>query len=407
MKGDDLRQKLRSIRVPEEEEARRRSWEVVREAAAKIESGGSGGRWPPRRGLAILAAVAAAAGLALSPAGAKVIKIIDPDGEGRPADTLDRIPGGGRLLVTTREGPWIVQPDGAKRRLGDYAQATFSPQGLFVAVTNQRQLLAVDPAGEPRWAIAARGKVRDPRWSPSGFRVAYRADRELRVVAGDGTGDRSVAKPVGGPAAWRPIDDRPTQPPREVLAYSSNRGRLIAVDVDTGKRLWVNSDEGNPRQVDWLSTQSLAVSRGGDIEILDGSGDRIAALTGSPESFVSGLDASPDGRRIAFIRGEGRRSELWLGRVSKDGRTRQRRVLSAPGFNQFTSVTFSPDGRRLLLAWEGLDQWLFIRPDLEQKQLGNLLSFGDLAEQFAPGAGPGEPAFPRVEDWVDELGNDE
>ena len=53
-------------------------------------------------------------------------------------------------------------------------------------------------AGSPR-SIAAgtcagrwsrRGRSRTALWSPSGFRVAYRSGQDLRVVAGDGTGDR-------------------------------------------------------------------------------------------------------------------------------------------------------------------------------------------------------------------------
>ena len=55
------------------------------------------------------------------------------------------------------------------RFLGNYTDATWSPHGLFVAVTHGRQLSAIAPDGTPHWSLAQRQRVSDPRWSPSGI----------------------------------------------------------------------------------------------------------------------------------------------------------------------------------------------------------------------------------------------
>src|ERR671934_220788 len=46
------------------------------------------------------------------------------------APTLFRLPAPGRLLVESSEGPWVVQPDGSKRLLGRFLDASWSPHGL-------------------------------------------------------------------------------------------------------------------------------------------------------------------------------------------------------------------------------------------------------------------------------------
>ena len=91
------------------------------------------------------------------------------------------------------------------------------------------ELAAVTPRGDVRWSLA-RPSVRFARWggSRTDTRIAYLARRRLRVVAGDGTGDRPAC---GAPTAaavapaWRPG-------PEHLLAYADARGRISVVDTD-------------------------------------------------------------------------------------------------------------------------------------------------------------------------------
>jgi hypothetical protein len=130
-------------------------------------------------------------------------------------------------------GTWVVGDDGAKRRLGAYEGASWSPHGRFVIAWRDRELTAVTPGGTVRWSLARRGIVRTARWGPvDGFRIAYLAGRSLRIVNGDGTGDRryGAARAQVAPA-WRPDE-------RHVLAYVDRAGRVDVVAVDSRARLW-------------------------------------------------------------------------------------------------------------------------------------------------------------------------
>ena len=110
----------------------------------------------------------------------------------RPA--LTSLPAPGRLLVTP-EGPWIVAEDGSSGLLGAYDEAAWSPSGLFVAVTRGRQLTAVDPVGDGA-LVAGRAAPRSaPRLVAGGLPGRVPERRSLRVVAGDGTGDRRLVGP--------------------------------------------------------------------------------------------------------------------------------------------------------------------------------------------------------------------
>ncbi len=192
----ELERRLRELRAPDEERAEQRSWDVVRAAYAE-RTPAAAAPIARRVGLA-LAACAVLVGVGLSPAGAKVGDLVSEvvgigSDDARP--TLRSLPAPGELLVESEQGPWIVREDGSKRLLGDYAQASWSrPRGLYVAATSGRELLAVEPSGDVRWTISAPGIVRDPRWSPSGYRIAYRSGDDLRVVDARRSG-RSARRP--------------------------------------------------------------------------------------------------------------------------------------------------------------------------------------------------------------------
>ena len=132
-------------------------------------------------------------------------------------------------------GPWVVQPDGSRRLLGDYGEATWSPNGLFVAAAAGRTLTAVEPDGTPHWSLTAPGPVTDPRWSPGRYRIAYRAGDQLRVTAADGTGDHRLARGTAPVApAWSPLGACQ-------LAYVEGgvppAPRLRIADSESGERL--------------------------------------------------------------------------------------------------------------------------------------------------------------------------
>ena len=272
--------------VPEELEAQRRAWAVVRAAYAEREPAPSHGR--RLRLLVAVAVLAALVAAALSPPGRSVGGWIRDRvaGEETAEPALARLPSGGRLLVLSEQGPWIVKPDGSKRLLGNYDDASFSPNALFVVATQGRRVVALEPDGDVRWTVTRPTPVADARWAPSpGFHVAYREGTTLRVIGGDGEGDRLLAENVAPVApAWRPGEGR------TVLAYASTDGRVRVVGLD-GEQLWAVDPGAAPEQLVWSDDAGLL------LVVTSGRRHPVYAAGGRPPAARSKLRGSGRPRR--------------------------------------------------------------------------------------------------------------
>ena len=122
-----MKRELEKIEIPDEHEARERSWAVVSAAFAEREPQPHRRSWKPAA-VAALAAVLVA-GLLSSPGRAVLDEIRQVVGVEESAPALFSLPAPGRLLVTADSGVWVVHQDGSKRLLGDYREASWSPFG--------------------------------------------------------------------------------------------------------------------------------------------------------------------------------------------------------------------------------------------------------------------------------------
>jgi WD40 repeat protein len=340
--------------APGEREAGNRSWDVVRGAyEGRIQVPGKRD-WRP---LAIAAAVAAVAAGAVTPAGHAVLGSLRDAvrGERHAAPALFSLPTPhSRLLVNSAAGAWVVQSDGSKRLLAGYTDASWSPHGLFLAATHGEELRALEPNGRVHWSIGRVGRIRMPRWSFDGFRVAYFAGGALRVVNGDGTADHSLTRDVRpGPSAW--------QPKSHALAYVNRAGKIQIANVDKRNRSATVQTRDTPRQLEWTSDgKRLIAVEPHAVEVFWQRGPRIGGLDRGAASVVA-ASISPNGKSIAFIETRGGRSTLQLTGVL-GGPTGP--VFSGAGI--FSNVIWSPDGHWLLLDWSSADQWLFIRSPVKK-----------------------------------------
>jgi WD40-like Beta Propeller Repeat len=387
-----LEGRLRALRAPDEGDAALRAWELAAAQFERAEPAPTRG-WPARRVAVLVAAALCLVGLAISPAGAKVAHWVgdrfSSPGVKHARPALASLPAPGRLLVTSRDGAWIVQPDGSKRLLGPYRDAVWSPRGLFVAAVRGHELLAVDPRGRVRWTVSRSLAPRHPSWSPGdGFRVAYLSGGSLRVVAGDGSGDRPVALGVAAIApAWRPG-------PAHVLSYWTTAGGIVTRDVDSGRVLWsARAGDSAPVALEWSANgRTLMVLGRHRLTLISGGAARRSLPAGAGRSFTA-ADISPDGRTIAVARFSARadQGEVMLVRTRVRGWHAQRLF---GGAGQFSGVRWSPDGRWLLVTWRDADQWLFLR----STSLRGLVAVRGIGRAFEPDR-RGTARFPRAGGW--------
>ena len=178
------------MRPPEEE----RAWEVVRRAYEE--------RTPQPRathGSRVLIAGARRRSRPRSPppcsrrpAGPSSSACARRSASSTPSRRSSRCRRPGRLLVVSTDGGgvWLVRANGFKRRLGPYADAQWSPHGLFVVATTRN---AARSRSTRTATCAGRSRARDvalPRWAGHADRHAHRLPRARAACAssrGDGT----------------------------------------------------------------------------------------------------------------------------------------------------------------------------------------------------------------------------
>jgi dipeptidyl aminopeptidase/acylaminoacyl peptidase len=375
-------------------ESQARAWPVVQEAFRER----SANRPSRHRRFRTLAAAAAAAGaalvlaLAFTAPGNAVADWLRDQIAGKPGakhsvPALTHLPGGGRLLVDSPSGVWVVQPDGSRRLLGGYTGSTWSPRGLYVAVWRGRELLAVEPGGRVHWSLARGAPIDAARWSPDGFRIAYLAGSSLRVVAGDGTGDKLAARGVAPVAPeWRPRSPH-------LLAYAPRARWVALASTDLTVRAWRQRLAERVRALAWSADgRLLAVAGRRGVTLLDGATGAVRRRIPAPAGFhVGAISFAPSGSRLAMtLNGSAGRARV----VSVDlSRKSPRPRFLFAGAGSFSDVAWSPDGRWILIAWPAADQWLFLR----SSRVTGVSAVRHIARQFDPRARA--PRFPGAASW--------
>jgi len=360
-----------------------RAWEIVRRAFEE--------RTPaPRRTVhraalaALVVVMAAVVGAALSAPGRAVFqRVREAVGVENAAPAIFALPGGGRLLVvSTGSGDvWTVDAHGLKRRLGRYADAEWSPHGLYVVATRGDELVALDPAGRIRWSLARRG-AELPRWEGTltDTRIAYLAADGLRVVAGDGTGDHLLDAHAGRVApAWDPAL-------LHTLAYAVRAA--IVLRRGDGALVWRSAVGATPTSLAWSSDgRYLAAVTPRRVIVLDSHG-RVARTVSMLGAALRQAAFRPDTHDLAVVVARGSRSEIRVVDVDRPGHARL--LFAGPG--TFGDVAWSPHGGWLLVNWPVANQWVFIRG-------GRVRAVANIRQEFAAGAGRTTPRLELAGRW--------
>ena len=266
LEGGAVRDELQRVEIPGEADAFERGWPVLEAAFAERQPAPRPSHWP--RVAAVALAVAAVLGAAFTSPGQAVLdEIREVVGVERAEQALFELPAPGKLLVSSDSGVWVVQEDGSRRRLGDYREASWSPFGRFVVAARANELAALELDGDVRWSLAREG-VSSPRWAgtETDTRIAYVDSTGLRVVAGDGTGDRLLVRGFRGAIAWRPGDGF------ELAVADGREVRLL--DTTDGKTVWRRARGGTSRpRCTWSSDgRRLLVAGGRSVVVFDERG---------------------------------------------------------------------------------------------------------------------------------------
>ncbi|MFL6018176.1 MAG: TolB family protein [Gaiellaceae bacterium] len=379
-----MRRRLERIPIPGEHEARARTWEVVREAFEQRERVA----WPRRhwRSLALAAAAVAVVAAAITPPGQSVVNSLR-DAVGRekiagvrPAHReLVRLPAPGRLLLASPSGTWVV--DGtSRRRLGQYRMPSWSPHGKYVAAVRDFELYALDPEakGQVRWSKGLKRRTSSPRWSYEGYRIAYLADDTLRISTGDGEQDWGLgtADPRVAPA-WRPRTHE--------ITYVGHDGSVRIADADRRRvirRLGPGPDA--VRALTWSGDGRLLL-------VVGRSSVRVVRADGTSVGVVKApaLAAAfrPGTHHFALVVGP----NVLL--VDGDRLALPQRATFT-GTTNLGGVTWSPDGKWLLVSWPRADQLVFVRVGARPK----LYAVSNVARQFDPAAKL--PTSPSIAGWA-------
>ena len=362
-----------TFEAPAEQEAAERAWAVVREAYETRELV----RWPRRhaRPLVAGALVAAVIAAVLSPPGRSVVHSLRDgcgDREGRACAVLRALPGSAagekqEWPLACPRGRLEAQPRPLRRRRVLAARPLHrrdASEPARRARPEGRRALDARPPGPTLPGLdrdadgyahrlplerppSRRGRRRDRR-PRTGASSGSRAGLAARAPSRAGLRAQAQARsrswtPTPGPCCGGSAAREPVRK----LQWSGD-GRLLLVFAPHATRVY------------------------------DLRGRVVAADDPSDATFDVDATFVPPAHAVVAIRAEGLGSSVFS---IVSGRTLFR------GTGTFSQLTFSPNGRWLLVSWPTANQWVFVRTGRHRKIVGA----SRISVQFG--------GFPRVEGW--------
>ena len=119
------------------------------------------------------------------------------------------------------------------------------------------------------------------------------------------------------------------------------------------------------------------------LRVLSATGRTVGVFQAKGSTLAAAF--APGSHRLAFLV-DGAESTI---EVANGDRLPGSARLVFSGAGRMTDLTWSPDGRWLLVGWASADQWLFIHSAPVKK----IVAVSNVAHEF------GSASFPRIEGW--------
>ena len=192
------------------------------------------------------------------------------------------------------------------------------------------------------------------RWSPDGYRIAFLADGDLDVVAGDGSGRHTLSNAAAHvPPAWQ---SRTGSAHR--LTFVTSAGAIDQIDADTGASIWTASPAEPARQLLWSPGGEILLVLGAhELSEYTSAGRLITRLRPAGATIESSAFTSPRKFALAIHRTAGRPDSIEL---LNTGSHPAPKVLYT-GLERLSDLDASPNHQWLIAASPSADQWIFIR----------------------------------------------